>query len=182
MLTPNTELHLPPMHRLLKFYKSYTPIPLGKFSLAACCPEAILQSVVCYRVLLSTAYSTSMCRIKFTQKLLFFNDNTLTFASSDGKSVVARLALVTRTTPNPWATRALPCLLVTLVGRWPHAVTRTFQTSLATVNAIEAHLCRVQRHSDKRKLPAVTQEATFRRVRVNQSFPVFYQLWLAYTS
>ena len=36
----------------------YTPIPLGKISLAAHCLDAVLQSVVCYRVPLSTAYPT----------------------------------------------------------------------------------------------------------------------------
>ena len=39
-------------------------ILLGEISLAAHCLAAVLQSVVCYRVALSSAYPTLMCRIK----------------------------------------------------------------------------------------------------------------------
>ena len=39
-------------------------IPLGEISLAAHFPEVVLQSIICYRMPLSSAYPTLMCRIK----------------------------------------------------------------------------------------------------------------------
>ena len=39
-------------------------IPLGETSLAAHFPEVVLQSIICYRMPLSSAYPTLMCRIK----------------------------------------------------------------------------------------------------------------------
>ena len=46
------------------------PFPLGEMCLAAHYLEAVLQSIFCYRVPLSTVYPTLMCHIKLTSLLL----------------------------------------------------------------------------------------------------------------
>ena len=58
--TPKTVHHLLPMRRLLM-----PAILLGEISLAAHYLGAVVQSVICYRVPLSTAYPPLMRRIKF---------------------------------------------------------------------------------------------------------------------
>ena len=54
------------MCRLLPMRELFIPsIPLSIISLATHCLEAVLQSVVCYRMPLNTAYPILMCHIKF---------------------------------------------------------------------------------------------------------------------